>query len=145
MDDTSYAEPKRDNTNKLIYKTETDSQTQRTNLWSQVGRCRKGQSESSGERCTADCYFTAQRLHTVAWQPGWEGAWGRMETCTRVAESLHCSPISITTLFIGYTTIKNKKFKKCYFNSSLKSAINKVQYPMLDAEQVNVQEYTFLS
>ena len=61
-----------------------------------------------------------------------------METCTGVAESLRCSPVSITALFIGYTTIKIKSFKKCYFSSSLKTAINKVQYTMLDAEQVNV-------
>ena len=30
------------------------------------------------------------------------GAWGRMDTCICVTESLHCSPETITTLLIGY-------------------------------------------
>ena len=29
--------------------------------------------------------------------------WGRMDPCVCMAESLHCSPGSITTLFIGFT------------------------------------------
>ena len=29
-----------------------------------------------------------------------------------MAESLHCSPETITTLLIGYTPTQNKKFKK---------------------------------
>ena len=33
--------------------------------------------------------------------------WGRMDTCICMAESLHCSPGTITTLFIGYTPIQN--------------------------------------
>ena len=40
------------------------------------------------------------------WQPGWEGFWGRMDTCTRMAESLHCSK-TITTLLIDYILIQN--------------------------------------
>ena len=28
--------------------------------------------------------------------------WGRMDTCIWMAESLHCSPETITTLLIGY-------------------------------------------
>ena len=35
-------------------------------------------------------------------QPGWEGIWGRMDTCICMAESLHCSPETITTLLFGY-------------------------------------------
>ena len=31
------------------------------------------------------------------------GVWGRMDTCIRMAESLHCPPETITTLFISYT------------------------------------------
>ena len=38
--------------------------------------------------------------------------WGRMDTCIHMAESLPCSPEAMTTLLIGYTPIKNKKFKK---------------------------------
>ena len=36
---------------------------------------------------------------------------GKMDTCTCMAESLHCSPETITTLLIGYTLIQNKEFK----------------------------------
>ena len=35
--------------------------------------------------------------------------WGRMDTCTCMAESLCCSPETITTLLIGCTPIQNKK------------------------------------
>ena len=35
-----------------------------------------------------------------------------MDTCIRVAESLHCSPETVTVLLIGYTPIQNKKLKK---------------------------------
>ena len=51
------------------------------------------------------------------WPPGWEGVWGRMDTCICMTESLGCSPKMITTLLIGYTPIQNKKFQKshhCY-------------------------------
>ena len=37
--------------------------------------------------------------------------WGRMDTCICLAESLHCSPETTTTLLVGYTPIQNKKFK----------------------------------
>ena len=46
-------------------------------------------------------------LLNVMWQPGWEGSWGRMDPCICMAESLHCSPETITTWFIGYTPIQN--------------------------------------
>ena len=32
------------------------------------------------------------------------GVWKRMDTCTCMAESLHCSPATITPLLIGFTT-----------------------------------------
>ena len=38
------------------------------------------------------------------------GVWGRMDTCIWMAESLHSSPETITTLLTGYTAIQNKKF-----------------------------------
>ena len=38
------------------------------------------------------------------------GVWGRMDTCICMAESLYCSPETITTLLIGCTTIQKKKF-----------------------------------
>ena len=39
------------------------------------------------------------------------GVWGRMDTCICVAQSLHCSPETITILLIDYTPIQNKKLK----------------------------------
>ena len=40
------------------------------------------------------------------------GVWGRMNTCICMAESLPCSPETVTTLLIGYSPIQNTKFKK---------------------------------
>ena len=41
--------------------------------------------------------------------PAWmgKGVWGRMDTCVCMAESLHYSPETTTTLLIGYTPIQN--------------------------------------
>ena len=39
-----------------------------------------------------------------------KGAWGRMDTCICMAESLCCPPETITTLLISYTPVENKKF-----------------------------------
>ena len=43
---------------------------------------------------------------------GGRGLWGRMDPCISVAESLHCSPGTITTLLIDYTPNKIKSLKK---------------------------------
>ena len=40
---------------------------------------------------------------------GRRGVWGRMDTRICVAESLHCSPETTTTLLIGCTPKQNKK------------------------------------
>ena len=40
------------------------------------------------------------------------GVWGRMDTYMCMAESLRCSPETITTLLIDYILIQNKKFKR---------------------------------
>ena len=58
------------------------------------------------------------------WQPGWEGAWGRMDTCICTAESLHCSRETITTLSTGYTTVQNKRLKKVRESSKKQSFKN---------------------
>ena len=42
----------------------------------------------------------------VMCQPRWEGLWGENGYMYK-AESLHCSPETITTLLIGYTPIQN--------------------------------------
>ena len=55
-------------------------------------------------------------------QPGWEGGWGRMDTCTCMAESLHCPPETITTVLISYTPMQNAFRAK---NKILKIAKNK--------------------
>ena len=41
-------------------------------------------------------------LLSVMWQPGWERVWGRTDTCICNAESLCCSPETVTTLLISY-------------------------------------------
>ena len=38
-------------------------------------------------------------------------AWGRMDTCVCMAESLLCSPEAITTLLISYNPTQNRKFE----------------------------------
>ena len=40
-----------------------------------------------------------------------KGVWGRMGKCVCMAESVHCSPKTIKTLLIGYTSKQNKKLK----------------------------------
>ena len=59
------------------------------------------------------------------YQPGWKwggDGWRGMDTCICMAESLHCSPETITTFLIGYTPKQNdfgvkkkkkRKRKKC--------------------------------
>ena len=46
------------------------------------------------------CSMLCAKLHG-------RGVWGRMDTGTRKAESLHCSPETITALLIGYTSRQN--------------------------------------
>ena len=52
------------------------------------------------------------------------GVWGRTDTCICMAESLCCSPETITTLLIGYTPIKNKKLKKITTLSLIVISVN---------------------
>ena len=48
---------------------------------------------------TGGTYYIAHgTLLDVMWQPGWEGIWGRMDTCVGMAEPLYCPPETITTL-----------------------------------------------
>ena len=51
---------------------------------------------------TRACCPAQGALFNVMWQPGWEGSLGRMDTCIRMAESLRCSPETITTLLADY-------------------------------------------
>ena len=70
---------------------------------------------------------------------GGRSVWGRMVTYICMAESFGCSPETITTLFMGYTPIQNRNFKKqtkmitflfCVFLCIIcvKSIINLLQY-----------------
>ena len=46
-----------------------------------------------------------------------------MDTCTCMAESLHCSPETITTLLIGYIPIENQKKLKIAFPKNFRDKI----------------------
>ena len=47
-------------------------------------------------------YYIARRtLLNVMWQPGWEGSLEKMDTSISMDVSLHCSPETITTLFVN--------------------------------------------
>ena len=50
-------------------------------------------------------------LLNVMWQPGWEGGLGENGYMFMCGESLCGSPETIT-LLIGYTPVRNKKFKR---------------------------------
>ena len=52
------------------------------------------------------------------------GVWGRKDTSICMAESLACTPETITTLLIGYTSyettgLKKKKKKTLFFNENI--------------------------
>jgi len=49
------------------------------------------------------------RIYTMSYE---REVWGRMDTYICMAESLHSSPETITTLLSGYTPIQNRKLEK---------------------------------
>ena len=51
-------------------------------------------------------------LLNAMWYLGGWGVWGRMDTCTCMADSLCCPPETIKALSIGCTPIQIKKFFK---------------------------------
>ena len=53
----------------------------------------------------------SDQWHSGQWQPDGRGFEGRMDTWICMAESLHCSPETITVMLTGWTLIGNKKFK----------------------------------
>ena len=114
---------KRHDTNELIYKTETDLQTKIRNLWLlEWGRMEGRGSQGVWDGCVHTAIFKMDnqqgpnvqhmKLVNVVWQPGRQGAWGRIDTCIHTAESLCCEPETITTLVTGYTPTQNKRFFK---------------------------------
>ena len=55
------------------------------------------------------------------------GELGEEDTCICMAESLHCSPVTTTTLLISYTPIQNKKFqRKDYSESDISIVKNEI-------------------
>ena len=92
----------------------TDSQTWRINLWLQeLGRRREEGivREFGMDRYTLlylksvtnkDLLYSpgnSAQCHVAAWM-GVGGVWGRMDTCICMAESLCCSPETVTRLLI---------------------------------------------
>ena len=61
--------------------------------------------------------FMDQKTMPLRWFFPGRGVWGRMDACMCMAESLHSSPETITTLLISYTPIQNKKILKKIFSS----------------------------
>ena len=45
------------------------------------------------------------QCYVPAWMGG--GVWGRIDACICTAESLHCSPETITILLTGYARVQN--------------------------------------
>ena len=125
MYDTPYMwDLKRNDTNELIYKMETGSQTQKTNL--PVAR-----GKNEGKRLVRG--VQDQHVHIAIFKVDNQqeptiqhrelcsllggsldgrGVWGRMDTWMCMTETLCCPPETITTLLTSYTSIENKKFFK---------------------------------
>ena len=62
------------------------------------------------------------RIYTMSYE---REVWGRMDTYICMAESLHSSPETITTLLSGYTSIQNRKLeKKIIQNKSIITSTN---------------------
>ena len=72
-----------------------------------------------------DLLYNNGTVFNVMWQPGWVRGWGIMDTCIHVAESLPCSPETLT-LLISYIPIQNKKF--FLKPSCLKEAVSRELY-----------------
>ena len=63
-----------------------------------------------------------------------KGVWGRMDTCIYIlAESLCSSPETITTLLTGYTSIQNKKLKKCKYHRIIVSICYYLKHTLYSA------------
>ena len=96
------------------FNTERDSQTYKTNLRLPGGKDSQGLWE--GHVHTAVFRMDDQQGPTVQHMElrsmlcaslDGRGVWGRMDTCIRMAESLHCSPVNITALLIQSVLVLN--------------------------------------
>ena len=105
---------KRNNTNELTKQKET----LRTSLWLLVGRMGEGIVREFGMGMYTVLYLKWVTNKVLLCSPGdsaqlcgsldGRGLWGRMNTCIRMAESLCCSPKTITTLFANQQKPKTK-------------------------------------
>ena len=108
---------KRNDTNEFIYKTEADSQTSRMSLWLLGEGWGEGTIREFGMDMYTQLYlkgitkkhllistWNSAQYYVAAWMGGEFG--GRMDTCICMAESLRCSPETITTLFIGCQSVQ---------------------------------------
>ena len=108
---------KRNETNELIFRIETNLQTQRMNLWLPGGRMR-GRDREFGINMYTLLYFKwiyvqhRQFFSKLCGRLDVSRVWRRRDTCMWMAESLCCPLETITTLLLGYTSIQNKKLKK---------------------------------
>ena len=66
-------------------------------------------------------YYGAHGALLSVTQPRWENSLGEMDTCVCMAESLHCSPETITTLLIGYTQIQNTSLREKFMTEIIQS------------------------
>ena len=55
--------------------------------------------------------WNSAQYNVAAWMTG---VWERMDVCIYMAESLLCSPETITMLLTSYILIQNRKLKKTY-------------------------------
>ena len=117
---------------KGTYRTERDSETFSLTEREPTYGCRgSGWGEGIVRELWMDVYtllylkWITHRMYCVAhgtllnvmWQPAWKGIWGRRDTRTCMAESLCCSPETITTLLIGCTPKQtNKKSLQMVFD-----------------------------
>ena len=109
----------------LLNKTERDSDLENELLWLTGGREREFGTRA--HRCsqkgspTRTYYIAHGALLNVTWQRRWEGSLGKMDTCVCTAESLHCSPETVTTLLIGYTPIQKKSLRRKFTTEIIQS------------------------
>ena len=112
---------KRNDTQELIYRTETDSQTQEDESRvvrregrgeGGVGEVRDGQVHTAAFKTDTnkDLLYGTARCSMLRGSQDGRGIQGRMDTCVGTAESLCCPPQSITALLTGYTKTKAKVF-----------------------------------
>ena len=103
---------KRNDTNVLTYRTERDSQTEKTNTVAGVVGAGGWQDRQFGMVLYTLLYLKLiidKDLLYGTWNSAqsfvtaWVGGQGKLDSCICMVESLCCSPETITTLLIGYT------------------------------------------